>query len=201
MQRGRRAECRTRLKPFAPTLMNDTEFDLRVLSMKDSIFRLAMSMLGCRAEAEDATQDILEKLWRQRGGLGRYGNVEAFVYTSARNSCIDRIRGRNVRLVKTEDIAHENPRTADISHGIEMKDTKEVLERIIAALPEKQQLAIHLRDVEEMEFAEIAEITGMDEANVRVSLSRARKTVREELTRLMDYGVKHKQPRTNNIRI
>ncbi len=179
--------------------MNDADFDMRVLSMKDRIFRLAASMLGSRAEAEDATQDILEKLWRQRAELERYGNVEAFVYTSARNGCIDRIRSRNLRLVKTEDIAYESPRTTDISRDIELRDTKAVLKRIIAGLPEKQQLAIHLRDVEEMEFAEIARITGMDEANVRVALSRARKTVRDELVKTMNYGVERSPANNTGI--
>lgn len=177
-------------KTLAPELMNGTDFEMRVLSMKDMIFRLAASMLGDRAEAEDVAQDILEKLWRQRASLDSYANVEAFVYATTRNGCIDRIRNRNLRRNKAEGIACETGQTSDISHGIEMRDTKAVLDRIIANLPEKQQLAIHLRDVEEMEFAEIAVITGMDEANVRVALSRARKTVREELTRLMDYGVK-----------
>lgn len=170
--------------------MNGTDFDVSVLSMKDRIFRLAASMLGDRAEAEDATQDILEKLWRQRSALDRYGNIEAFVYTSARNGCIDRIRSRRMRLQKAAGIAHETKQTDDVVRRIELKDAKEAVDRIIAELPEKQQLAIHLRDVEEMEFAEIAEITGMDEANVRVALSRARKTVREQLIRIMDHGVK-----------
>lgn len=169
--------------------MNNAEFDIRVLSMKERIFRLASSMLGSRAEAEDATQDILEKLWRQRDTLDGYTNIEAFVYTSVRNSCIDRIRNRNMRQGKAAGIAYETPQVGDISRGIEMRDMKVAVEKIIAGLPDKQQMVIHLRDIEEMEFAEIAEVTGMDETNVRVALSRARKAVREELTKIMEYGI------------
>lgn len=170
--------------------MDNAEFDKIVLSLKDRIFRLAKSMLGDRAEAEDATQDILEKLWRQRESLGGYGNIEAFVYTTTRNSCIDRIRTRNMRMGKAGSIAYESERDSDFSRDIDARDMKRAVERIIAALPEKQQLAIHLRDIEELEFEEIADITGMDEANVRVALSRARKAVREEMTKIMNHGIR-----------
>lgn len=158
--------------------------------MKDRIFRLAKSMLGSSAEAEDAVQDILEKLWRQRGSLAGFDNTEAFVYTSARNHCIDRIRSRNMKLEKAESIAYESSRTAEISGGIEARDMKRAVEAIIATLPERQQVVIHLRDVEELEFGEIAEATGMDETNVRVALSRARKAVREQLIKIMEHGIR-----------
>ena len=169
--------------------MNNTDFDRRILSMKDRIFRLAKSMLGDRAEAEDAMQDILEKLWRQRNEIGGYSNVEAFVYTSTRNYCIDRIRSRNTRLEKAGSIAYESQRVSEISREIEARDMKSAVAAIIATLPDRQQMVIHLRDIEELGFDEISEATGMDETNVRVALSRARKAVREQLIKIMNHGI------------
>jgi len=61
---------------------------------------------------------------------------------------------------------------------------------IIASLPPKQQLIIHMRDVEGYEFDEIAEIAECDENSVRMNLSRARKRVREELLIAMNHGVR-----------
>ena len=71
----------------------------------------------------------------------------------------------------------------------ESSDIGELTRSIIAALPEKQRMAIHLRDVEGYEIAEIGEILGMEERNVRMNLSRARKSVREEIIKVMNYGV------------
>jgi RNA polymerase sigma-70 factor (ECF subfamily) len=62
--------------------------------------------------------------------------------------------------------------------------------RLIAELPDKQRLAIHMRDVEGYEIEEIADLLESDEASVRVNLSRARKSIREQLIKLMNYGVK-----------
>ena len=66
----------------------------------------------------------------------------------------------------------------------------ELTRRLIQQLPERQRLTIHMRDVEGYELEEIANILDSDEASVRVNLSRARKNIREELIKIMNYGVK-----------
>ena len=62
--------------------------------------------------------------------------------------------------------------------------------KLMAELPDKQRIAIHMRDIEGYEIEEIANLLESDEASVRVNLSRARKSIREQLIKLMNYGVK-----------
>ena len=57
-------------------------------------------------------------------------------------------------------------------------------------MPEQQKLVLQLRDIEEYEFEEIAKVLDMNETAIRVSLSRARKTIREKLTNTHRYGIK-----------
>ncbi len=161
--------------------MDVRDFDRRILSMKDRLYRLARGMLTDSAEADDAVQDVLERMWRRRDELE--GNVEAFAYTSVRNLCIDRLRRR--RLLRGANVEPEH----EISHGIEVRDMHAAVRRVIAMLPEKQQLVIQLRDVEGCEFEEIASVVGMDESGVRSTLSRARKTVRERMLKIMNHGL------------
>ena len=61
--------------------------------------------------------------------------------------------------------------------------------RFISALPDKQRIAIHLRDVEGYEIEEIAQILETDEASVRVNISRARKRIKEQLLNAVNYGL------------
>ena len=68
-------------------------------------------------------------------------------------------------------------------------DIKELLAQVVATLPDKQQTIFHLRDVEGKEMTDIAATVGVDEPTVRVLLSRARKTIREEMQKIMNYGV------------
>ena len=54
---------------------------------------------------------------------------------------------------------------------------------------DQQKLIIQLRDIEQYDFEEICEMVNMKPIAVRVSLSRARKTIREQLTKQHNYGV------------
>ena len=54
----------------------------------------------------------------------------------------------------------------------------------------KEKLILQLRDIEHFEFNEIAEMLDMNETAIRVSLSRARKRIREKLTQTHNYGIK-----------
>ena len=52
----------------------------------------------------------------------------------------------------------------------------------------QQKLIVQLRDIEEQEFADIAKIVDMNETAVRVALSRARKTIKEKMQNIQNYG-------------
>jgi len=169
--------------------MNQSEFSTRLLPMKDKIFRFARSIVSDEAEAEDITQDIFEKLWVRRETLEQCTNLEGFVMSSVRNLCYDRLRNRQMRTGKLEVIKSETTgHTAGFS--ADTLDVNEIIGRLIASLPEKQRTVMHMRDIEGFEIDTIAETIQMEIATVRVVLSRARKAVREELTKIMDYGIR-----------
>lgn len=69
-------------------------------------------------------------------------------------------------------------------------DMATLTRKLMEELPDKQRIAIHMRDIEGYEIEEIANLLESDEASVRVNLSRARKSIREQLIELMNYGVK-----------
>ena len=64
---------------------------------------------------------------------------------------------------------------------------KEQIIGFINELPEKQKAVIHLKDVEDFDVAEIAEILEMEQNAVRVNLMRARQKVKEQILKLMDF--------------
>jgi RNA polymerase sigma-70 factor (ECF subfamily) len=66
---------------------------------------------------------------------------------------------------------------------------KGIVDQIINSLPDQQRIIIQLREIEGYEFAQIAEILGLSESTVRVNLSRARKTIKEELVKINGYGL------------
>ena len=79
-----------------------------------------------------------------------------------------------------------------VGQGVELRDQSDevvLIKRIISSLPEREREVIHLRDVEAMEFADIAEVVGSNVAAVRMAHSRARQRVREEFTKITNYGL------------
>ncbi len=162
--------------------MDLTGYKTRVLPLQNKLLAFSERLLGDSEDARDAVQEVFLKLWNLRQKLDDYRSIEAFAMTVTRNHCLDRIKAR--RTVRLED-KHSLP--GELIDGtspgdiLERKDAVANVKEIIDSLPEKQRSIIHLRDIEGFDNEEIADIMKMDVNNVRVVLSRTRKTVREKL--------------------
>ena len=168
--------------------MNQIEFINHVKPFKDKIFRLAKRLLVSIEEAEDATQEVLVKLWNKNNVLNDFGSTEAYAMTITKNYCLDVLKSKRATNLQ---IVHNNyvENGASLQQKVEDNDSWNWVEKWINDLPEQQKLIIQMRDVEQYEFEEIAKILEMSEATIRVALSRARKTIREKLTNTHNYGI------------
>lgn len=168
--------------------MTQSDFVKLVLPFKDKVYRLAKRLLVSNEEAEDATQEILLKLWNNNNKIGDYKNVEAFSMTMTKNLCLDRLKSKQAQNLK---IVHSNyeDHTVSLQKQIELNDSVNWVSKIMEDLPQQQKIILQLRDIEQYEFDEIAKILEMNETAVRVALSRARKTIREKLTKKHSYGI------------
>ncbi len=168
--------------------MNHNTFIRLIDPVKDKMYRLALRLLVSREAAEDATQEVLIKLWNLNSKLNHYANFEAFVMTVTKNHCLDQLKLKQNNNLK---IVHSNYESKDknIHSQLEFSDELEHVSRILQDLPEQQKLIFQLRDVEQYEFEEISEITQMNETAIRVTLSRVRKKIREELQKKHSYGI------------
>lgn len=168
--------------------MIQSDFVKLVMPFKDKVYRLAKRLLVSHEEAEDATQEILLKLWNNNKSINNYKNVEAFSMTMTKNLCLDRLKSKQAQNLK---IVHSNYEdgTMSLQKQIELNDSLDWVAKIMEELPEQQKMIIQLRDMESYEFDEIAKVLEMNETAVRVALSRARKTIREKLTKKHSYGI------------
>ncbi|WP_372757911.1 RNA polymerase sigma factor [Mariniflexile sp.] len=169
--------------------MTQTEFLNIVMPFKDKVFRLAKRLLVSTEEAEDATQEVLLKLWNNKTKMADYKNIEAFSMTMTKNFCFDKLKSKQAQNLKIVHNNYEDGNTS-LQKQVELNDSLSWVERIIEDLPEQQKLVIQLRDIEAYELDEIAKMLDMNNTAVRVALSRARKTIREKLTNTHNYGIK-----------
>lgn len=168
--------------------MNQSDFLKVVLPFKDKVFRLAKRLLVSTEEAEDATQELYFKLWRNRKKIADYKNVEAFAMTMTKNYCYDRLKSKQASNLT---LVHSNYKEKETSldKKMEYQDSVSQVHQLIENLPEQQKIIIQLRDVEQYDFEEICKMVDMKPTAVRVALSRARKTIRQELIKKHNYGV------------
>lgn len=169
--------------------MNQNTFISLINPVKDKMYRLALRLLISKESAEDATQEVFLKLWNGNEKIKDYANLEAFAMTVTRNYCLDQLKSKqnsNLKMIHNNYESHER----SIHDQLEITDELEQVSLIINSLPEQQKIIFQLRDIEQYEFEEIAEITKMNETAIRVALSRVRKKIREELLKKHNYGIK-----------
>lgn len=169
-------------------IMRPNEFTQLINPFRDKVFRLAKRLLISTEEAQDAAQEVMMKLWMKKDKLSQYENVEAFAMTVTKNHCLDRLKSKQASQVSLVHSNFAEP-AASPDRQIEAVDAVNHLEQLMEKLPGPQRMIIQLRDVEGYEYNEMAEMLNMNETAIRVALSRARKTLRDELIKKHRYGI------------
>jgi len=160
-----------------------------VLPAKQKLYRLAVFMLRDKEEAEDILQDVFLKLWTNKHKLHAYTSIEAFAMTVTRNLCLDSLKSsKRKRTVDVTGLELHSGEATPYQYS-EQADSVSKMQGLVAGLPEQQRLILHLRDVEGCSFEEMEQITNLTVNNIRVILSRARKSVRDGFLKLENYEV------------
>ena len=124
--------------------MNQSDFLKVVLPFKDKVFRLSKRLLTSTEEAEDATQELLFKLWKNRDKIASYRNTEAFAMTMTKNYCYDRLKSKQASNLT---LIHSNYKEKETSleNKLEYIDSVDKVHLLIDNLPDQQKLIIQLR--------------------------------------------------------
>jgi len=168
--------------------MNQKVFLNTVMPFKDKVFRLAKRLLVSQDEAEDATQELYYKLWKNKEKIASYKNIEAFAMTMTKNYCLDRLKSKQATNMTLVHSNYQDNNT-NLEREIEVDDSLNIVDKLMTKLPEQQRMVMQLRDIEQYDFDTICDLMQMKPTAVRVALSRARKTIREKLQKQHEYGL------------
>lgn len=177
---------------------NAEVFDEFVNLFQSKLYQYSLMMCGHREDAEEVAQDTLLKVFENFDQLQDARNVRAWVFRIARNACLMK-RRKSVFAPKTElSLEDYLPRTEEGGSGVRMqiadwsrvpesqllqKQLKEILAAAIRELPEIYRSVLLLRDVEELNTEETAEILDVKIDVVKTRLHRARLAIRQKLDR------------------
>lgn len=168
--------------------MDAAQFKNLVLPISGKLLHFANLMLRDYSEAEDAVQEVCLKLWKIRDSLEKYDSLEAFAMKVTKNWCLDRLKARKPVYIDNYNSWFDRGSDDDPHKMMERTDKANLLNRILDKLPEQQRLIIQLRELEGMEFEEMAVILDININAIRVNLFRARQRIREELIKYEQNG-------------
>jgi RNA polymerase sigma-70 factor, ECF subfamily len=160
------------------------------------VFRIAYSILRNHHDAEDAAQECFLRVWKQKDRLHEVNNAKTWLARIAWTTALDKRRASRamVSLSDEQSGAELVQSIPDLGAAADEQlagaEMQQMLERLIAVLPEDLRHTLELSTVQELNSAEIAEVMKIPEGSVRTRLFRARKQLKEKMAVLLE-GRKH----------
>jgi RNA polymerase sigma-70 factor (ECF subfamily) len=156
--------------------MTTKEYNTSVDIYSDNIFRFALKHLKNEMSAHDIVQETFTKVWVKKDEIN-YEKVKSYLFTTAYHAIVDWVKKES----RSGDMEYVGEVQGNDSVNV---DLKQILDEALDRLPEIQKTVVLLRDHEGYNYTEIAEITGLNESQVKVYIFRARKTLQGYLKRL-----------------
>ena len=171
--------------------MKNISFQTHILPLKNQLFRMALRITMNPADAEDVVQETMMKVWNRRDDWEQIDSIEAFCLTICRNVALDKLRRMdNQALSLDASIDPTDRRTAsNPEEQTVQSDRVQLVRTLINQLPEKQRSCMQLRDIEGKSYKDIATILNITEEQVKVSIFRARQTIKERFLKAEKYGI------------
>jgi RNA polymerase sigma-70 factor (ECF subfamily) len=156
-------------------------FELVVANYQNKVFRLALSILGDRAKAEDAAQESFLRVWRGLPGFRSASSISTWIYSITRNTTLNILSAAANR--PTLSLDQPSVRAVAESHKPSRAEPAEDLLDLVAQLPEKYRQVLILFYVEDKSYDQVAEILNLPLGTIKTNLYRARKEIAGALLR------------------
>lgn len=154
-----------------------------------NVLNLAFRMLKDRDQAEDILMDVFVQVPKAVKSFRGQSALNTWLYRLTVNACLMKLRSqkrhRELEEEKIDTIIEEALGKVDAT---EESFDAELLEKGLAQLPAETRSMLWLKDAEDLDVKDLADIYGMPEGTVKARLSRARHFVRDFLKERKDHG-------------
>jgi RNA polymerase sigma-70 factor (ECF subfamily) len=160
---------------------------------KQPIFNFCLRILGNRADAEDATSEVFLSLFSKKYIFDPKAKFSTWIYTIARNSCIDKLRKKKFSVSFWFKETHEGKETffdtadsrPNSRERLDDSERSDLIKEAIQGLPLEQKEAIVLREYQALSYEEIAVILNCSLEKTKILIFRAREHLRVKLSSLI----------------
>jgi RNA polymerase sigma-70 factor (ECF subfamily) len=161
------------------------------------VFNLVLRMIGNREEAEDLAQEVFVTVFKSIDTFRGESKFSTWLYRIAANHCKNRLKYLGRRSYKATAALDEQaerelqaaqpsamtPHIDGPEKVLEGRQLERLVQEGISLLDEEHRMLIVFRDVEDLSYQEIAQITGLPEGTVKSRLHRARMALKEHLAK------------------
>jgi RNA polymerase sigma-70 factor, ECF subfamily len=175
---------------------DEQAFNEVVRAHGDKVFSLVYRMIGNRAEAEDLAQEVFVTVFKTVDSFRSESKFSTWLLRIAANHCKNRIKYLSRRRTEAGGLDQmSEEKMADTGHAalqgrietpdvlLEAAELEHLMQQAIETLDEDHRLLIVLRDVEELSYEEIGDVSGLPEGTIKSRLHRARMIIKEYLAR------------------
>ena len=166
---------------------------------KQPVMNLVRRTLRDETEAEDLAQNVFIQVWKSAGRYERTAKFSTWLFTIARNLCLNEIRRRSRHPAESLDAPHpeqedqpkhqiEDAKAAPPPDAMLSGELSQKVEEAIMDLPENQRTALLLCRQDEMSYEEIAEVLGCSVSATKSLIHRGRETLKERLKPYLKTG-------------
>ncbi|RLG07031.1 MAG: RNA polymerase subunit sigma-24 [Thaumarchaeota archaeon] len=171
-------------------------FDELFRRYRRRVYEIAYRFTRNVDDALDLTQEIFLKVFKSLGTFKFQSSFYTWLFSTARNYCIDYLRHRRVKRVELQenmpssspDYLFRGARVPPPSERIEREELRKAIEKAIESLPPKQREVFILRHYEGLQLKEIAEIVGKRIGTVKANLFHATRKLAEMLRPYIEGG-------------
>jgi RNA polymerase sigma-70 factor (ECF subfamily) len=174
---------------------DEEAFNEIVRSYSDRVYNLVLRLVGSPSEAEDIAQEVFVTVFKSIESYRGEAKLSTWILRIAANHSKNRIKYLSRRRTSGQELRDGSDATEMADEGkapaqshfaapdvmYEAAETERIMQAAIAQLEEEQRLLVVLRDVEELSYDEIVEITGLPEGTVKSRLHRARMALKDLL--------------------
>jgi len=143
---------------------------------------MSFAYLKSREEAEEVVQDVLLKLWQNRGKIDISGFLEGYLFKMTKNLLLNRIRTKSRKGFYTEELQFDIAGSTRTDQSLLLEDMQIFLAKAIHGMPSKRQVIFKMSRIEGLSNKQIALQLGLSEKTVENQIGRAIKYLRSYMS-------------------
>ncbi|MEQ6120873.1 RNA polymerase sigma-70 factor [Reichenbachiella sp. MALMAid0571] len=146
------------------------------------LYNMSFAYLKSREEAEEVVQDVLLKLWQNRGKIDITGFLEGYLFKMTKNLLLNRIRTKSRKGFYTEELQVDIAGSTRTDQSLLLEDMQVFLSKAILGMPHKRQQIFKMSRMEGLSNKQIAQQLGLSEKTVENQIGRAIKYLRSYMS-------------------